>query len=133
MNDPHNEQMQQDALANASLQAHDVAAATDAPVDARAPAPEGALPMEEAAEDEEGAIERTIGEGGIGDGDRRRRCGASGAALGASLPGNGQASVATLARRGVGLSLRAICVVLGRGLGERGRVENQEVKKINGT
>ena len=105
------------------MAAEAAAAATDERgVEAREGTRRGA--GEEAAEDEEGAIERTIGEGGIGDGDRRRRCGASGAALGASLPGNGQASVATLARRGVGLSLRAICVFFSeRGRRERGRDE----------
>ena len=111
------------------------AAATDEErgVEAREGTRRGAGDEEEEEEAEEGgAIEWTI----VGDDDgedRRRRCEGSGAALGTSLPGNGQAPVATLARRGVGLSLRAICVVLGRGLGERGRVENQEVKKINGT
>ena len=66
---------------------------------------------DEDEDEEEGAIEWTIDEGGVVDGDeerRRRRCGASGAAVGAGFPWNGQAPVATFARRGVGLSLRAI-------------------------
>ena len=101
------------------------AAATDEErgVEAREGTRRGAGDEEEEEAEEGGAIEWTI----VGDDDgedRRRRCEGSGAALGTSLPGNGQAPVATLARRGVGLSLRAICVFFSeRGRRERGRDE----------
>ena len=90
------------------------AAATDG-VEAREGTRRRAGEDEEEDEAAAAAIEWVIGEGitrGAAQKSRRRCC-ASGAALGATLPGNDDAPVATLARRGATLSFTAMFLFFG--------------------